>query len=78
MTENEMEVFSLLEKNGLPFQDAIHLSFHQHESITDLLQKGVPFFEIVRHQKGRRLKRMASLMEYFSLSQAVQLSLIHI
>lgn len=72
MTENEMEVFSLLEKNGLPFQDAIHLSFHQHESITDLLQKGVPFFEIVRHQKGRRLKRMASLMEYFSLSQAVQ------
>lgn len=66
-----MEVFSLLERNGLPFQDAIHLSFKQHEEITVLLQNGIQFFEIVRHQKGSRLKRMASLMEYFSLSQAI-------
>lgn len=71
ITESEMEVFSLLEKNGLPFQDAINLSFQQHDAITELLQKGVQFFEIFRHQKGRRLKRMASLIEYFSLSQAV-------
>lgn len=72
ITEDEMEVFSLLERNGLPFQDAINLSFKQYDAITALLQKGIPFFEIVRHQKGRRLQRMASLMEYFSLSQAVQ------
>lgn len=72
MSEAEMEVFSLLEKSGLPFQDAVDLAFNQHDEITHLLRQGVPFFEIVRHQKGRHLQRMASLMEYFSLPLAVK------
>ena len=70
-----MEVFSLLDQSGLSFQQNIELSFRQSQKIHDLLNQGVPFYKIVSHQKGQRMKRMGVLMDHFALSQALEYDL---
>lgn len=69
--QQEMEVFCLLNQSGLPFADNVELSFGAHKAILEKLKSGIPFFRIVEHQKGRRMKRLAILLENFSLSVAI-------
>lgn len=69
--QQEMEVFSLLEQSGLPFADNVELSFAQRNEIRKLLNEGVPFARIISYQKGARMKRLAALLENFSLPIAI-------
>lgn len=71
LNEDELEVFSLLHKSGLPFAENVSLSFRAHEALEAKLRQGVPFSGLVQKQNSRRMKQLGSLLGCFSLDDAI-------
>lgn len=70
--QREMEIFALLLHDGIPFLDAVTMSFTRKEQILHLLESGVAFDRIIMGQKGRRMRQMGVLMQNFPLSDALE------
>ena len=68
-----MEIFALLLDCGLPFADAIEMSFESQKEIFEFLEKGGSFSQLILKQKSKRMKRLGVLMETFDMRQAIQL-----
>lgn len=68
---DEIEVFSLLIESGLPFSDAISLSFQNSKEILEQLERGTSFSQIIRDQKWGKNKTLSKLCEIFSLDEAL-------
>ena len=69
--EQEMEIFSLLHQNGLPFLDNVELSFTQKEAIVAALNQGESFSTLIQKQKAKRMKQLGTLLNYFALDEAI-------